>query len=99
MLAGSLLFQFIMTPRKTVSGDLYTSEKNGSDESGDGSKSKPYKTIMRAMTHAGGEPFPTIYVDGKDDVQVFASSAYKNYYTFALLSELCITIAFVCVVV
>ncbi len=22
------------------------------------------------MTHAGGEPFPTIYVDGKDENQV-----------------------------
>lgn len=55
-------------------GDLYTSEKNGSDDSGDGSKSKPYKTIMRAMTHAGGEPFPTIYVDGKDDVQYEVAS-------------------------
>lgn len=50
-------------------GDLYTSEKAGSDESGDGTISNPFKTILKAMTHAGGEPFPTIYVDGKDENQ------------------------------
>lgn len=45
---------------------LYTSEKRGSDESGDGGKDKPFKTILQAMRHAGKEPFPTIYVDSKD---------------------------------
>ncbi|BFF94028.1 asparagine--tRNA ligase cytoplasmic [Drosophila madeirensis] len=45
---------------------LFTSEKSGSDESGDGSEAKPYKTILQAMRHAGKEPFPTIYVDSKD---------------------------------
>lgn len=44
---------------------LYTSEKNGNDESGDGTDKNPYKTILRAMKHAGKEPFPTIYVDIK----------------------------------
>ncbi|EDW57715.1 asparagine--tRNA ligase, cytoplasmic isoform X2 [Drosophila virilis] len=45
---------------------LFTSEKRGSDDSGDGSEAKPYKTILQAMRHAGKEPFPTIYVDSKD---------------------------------
>ncbi|KAM8715717.1 hypothetical protein ACLKA7_002721 [Drosophila subpalustris] len=45
---------------------LFTSEKRGSDETGDGSELKPYKTILQAMRHAGKEPFPTIYVDSKD---------------------------------
>ncbi|XP_064539079.1 asparagine--tRNA ligase, cytoplasmic isoform X2 [Drosophila montana] len=45
---------------------LFTSEKRGSDDSGDGSETKPYKTILQAMRHAGKEPFPTIYVDSKD---------------------------------
>ncbi|XP_041451147.1 asparagine--tRNA ligase, cytoplasmic-like [Drosophila obscura] len=45
---------------------LFTSEKSGSDESGDGSEAKPYKSILQAMRHAGKEPFPTIYVDSKD---------------------------------
>lgn len=45
---------------------LYTSEKRGSDESGDGGKDKPFKSILQAMRHAGKEPFPTIYVDSKD---------------------------------
>ncbi|XP_016945411.2 asparagine--tRNA ligase, cytoplasmic [Drosophila suzukii] len=47
-------------------GAIFTSEKKGSDESGDGSESKPFKTILQAMRHAGKEPFPTIYVDSKD---------------------------------
>ncbi|ALC42867.1 Aats-asn [Drosophila busckii] len=45
---------------------LFTSEKRGSDESGNGTETKPYKTIMQAMRHAGKEPFPTIFVDSKD---------------------------------
>lgn len=46
---------------------IFTSEKNGSDESGDGSETNPYKTILQAMRHAKAEPFPTIYVDRKDE--------------------------------
>ena len=49
-----------------ISGAIYTSEKTGCDESGDGSELKPYKTILQAMRHAGKEPFPVIYVDSKD---------------------------------
>lgn len=48
-------------------GELYTSEKHGNDESGDGSESKPFKTILQAMKCAGKEPFPVIYVDSKTD--------------------------------
>lgn len=46
---------------------IYTSEKNGNDETGDGSEAKPFKTVLKAMHHAGKEPFPPIYVDGKED--------------------------------
>jgi len=49
---------------------LYTSEKNGNDATGDGSSEKPFKTILQAMRHAGKEPFPTIYVDGKVEGEV-----------------------------
>ncbi|XP_045770214.1 asparagine--tRNA ligase, cytoplasmic [Maniola jurtina] len=55
--------------------ELYTSEKNGSDETGDGSSEKPFKTILQAMRHAGKEPFPTIYVDSKDDSKVYDVAA------------------------
>lgn len=47
--------------------ELYTSDKRGDDETGNGTAEKPFKTILRAMKHAGKEPFPTIYVDAKDD--------------------------------
>ncbi|XP_065157625.1 asparagine--tRNA ligase, cytoplasmic [Atheta coriaria] len=53
-----------------MSGDaepLYTSEKNGSDENGAGTEDKPFKTILQAMRKAGKEPFPIIYVDGKEE--------------------------------
>ncbi|XP_067665731.1 asparagine--tRNA ligase, cytoplasmic-like [Haliotis asinina] len=46
--------------------EIYTSEKTGSDESGDGTECKPFKTVLQAMRQAGKEPFPTIYVDGKE---------------------------------
>lgn len=46
---------------------MYTSEKRGSDEKGDGSENNPFKTILQAMKHAGNEPFPQIYVDSKDE--------------------------------
>ena len=45
---------------------MYVSEK-GSDEDGDGSEAKPFKSVLQAMRSAGKEPFPLIYVDNKDD--------------------------------
>lgn len=54
----------------TISGVLYTSEKYGSDESGNGTETKPFKTILKAMKHAGKEPFPLIYVDSKSEGEV-----------------------------
>lgn len=52
-------------------GELYTSEKCGNDESGDGSENKPFKTILKAMKHHGKQPFPLIYVDAKEAGQKF----------------------------
>ncbi|XP_045517377.1 asparagine--tRNA ligase, cytoplasmic isoform X1 [Pieris brassicae] len=46
---------------------IYTSEKSGNDKSGDGTQESPFKTILQAMRHAGKEPFPTIYVDSKEE--------------------------------
>jgi len=62
-------------------GELYTSEKNGSDETGDGTPEKPLKTILQAMKQAGKEPFPCIYVDSKEEgkkYDVAAKSALKK---------------------
>ncbi|XP_069137873.1 asparagine--tRNA ligase, cytoplasmic-like [Argopecten irradians] len=52
-------------------GELYTSEKRGSDESGDGTEQKPFKTVIQAMRHAGKEPFPNILVDAKEEGKVW----------------------------
>lgn len=46
---------------------IYTSEKTGNDETGQGTESAPFKTVLQAMRHAGKEPFPTIYMDAKGD--------------------------------
>lgn len=46
---------------------IYTSEKHGNDEIGDGSESKPFKTVLKAMRHAAKEPFPIIYQDSRED--------------------------------
>lgn len=51
-------------------GGIYTSEKVGSDEAGNGSERKPFKTILQAMRHAAKEPFPMIYVDSKSQDKV-----------------------------
>lgn len=62
-------------------GEIYTSDKKGSDETGDGTEAKPFKTVLQAMRHAGKEPFPTIYVDAKDDTkeyEVVAKSQLKK---------------------
>lgn len=62
---------------------IYTSEKTGSDETGSGALTAPFKTVLQAMRFAGKEPFPTIYVDVKDDksadkFEVIAKSQLKK---------------------
>ncbi|KAJ8668950.1 hypothetical protein QAD02_000209 [Eretmocerus hayati] len=54
---------------------IYTSEKTGSDENGDGSVSKPFKTILQAMRHAGKEPFPEILQDSKEEGKKYEPAA------------------------
>ncbi|CAF4642756.1 unnamed protein product [Rotaria sp. Silwood1] len=46
---------------------VYTSEKHGSDENGDGSEGKPFKTPLQAY-HQHGENV-TVYVDSKDETK------------------------------
>uniref|UniRef100_A0A8D8S9C7 Asparagine--tRNA ligase, cytoplasmic n=1 Tax=Cacopsylla melanoneura TaxID=428564 RepID=A0A8D8S9C7_9HEMI len=50
--------------------EVYTSEKFGSDETGDGSENKPFKTVMHALKAkctAGQDPLPNIFVDNKEE--------------------------------
>lgn len=63
-------------------GELYSSEKHGNDESGDGSEANPFKTILQAMKYAGKEPFPVIYVDSKTEGQV--CNAYNTHNRYFL---------------
>jgi asparaginyl-tRNA synthetase len=57
-----------------IAAAIYTSEKVGSDETGLGTEDKPFKTILQAMRHAGVEPFPAIYVDGKEEAKFAPAS-------------------------
>ena len=54
---------------------LFTSEKHGSDENGDGTEGNPFKTVIQAMRCAKVEPFPVIMVDGKGENAVSATQA------------------------
>lgn len=54
---------------------IYTSQKNGNDETGDGSESNPFKSILQAMRYAGKEPFPSIYQDSQDSGKKYESVA------------------------
>lgn len=60
---------------KLTLGGIYTSEKTGDDETGDGTEEKPFKTILQAMRSAKKEPFPTIFQDSKDDSKKFEPAA------------------------
>lgn len=46
---------------------VYTSEKQGSDENGDGTESKPFKTVLQA--YRKHEDNANIYVDAKDETK------------------------------
>jgi hypothetical protein len=49
---------------------IYTSQKNGSDETGDGTEANPLKTPLKALTvlaeRLEPRPWPTIFVDGDE---------------------------------
>ena len=68
-------YQLITTIFKFILDAIYTSEKTGSDESGDGTECKPFKTILQAMRFAGKEPFPEIYQDSKEDGKKYELAA------------------------
>ncbi|XP_075443173.1 asparagine--tRNA ligase, cytoplasmic isoform X2 [Ascaphus truei] len=62
-------------------GELYVSEREGDDACGDGTKEKPFKTVLKAMLTAGKEPFPTFYVDSQKENErwdVISKSQLKN---------------------
>ncbi|XP_021968493.1 asparagine--tRNA ligase, cytoplasmic [Folsomia candida] len=48
---------------------VYTSEKRGSDETGDGSEAKPFKSVLAALKQAEKEPWPQIFVDPKEKAE------------------------------
>jgi len=64
-----------------LTGAIYTSEKTGSDETGDGSEAKPFKTVARGIKGLT-EPYPHILVDGKDEskgkFELVSKTAIKN---------------------
>lgn len=64
-----------------VLAELYVSDREGSDATGDGTKEKPFKTGLKALMTVGKEPFPTIYVDSQKENErwdVISKSQMKN---------------------
>ncbi|KHJ44125.1 nucleic acid-binding domain protein [Trichuris suis] len=53
-----------------ASNEIYISESTGSDDTGDGTSKKPFKTLLHAMKFVGVEPFPTFLSDvaGENEV-------------------------------
>uniref|UniRef100_A0A665W6E8 Aminoacyl-transfer RNA synthetases class-II family profile domain-containing protein n=1 Tax=Echeneis naucrates TaxID=173247 RepID=A0A665W6E8_ECHNA len=61
--------------------ELYVSDKCGSDQDGDGTEQKPFKTPLKALMFAGKEPFPTIYVESQKEGErwaVISKTQMKN---------------------
>nr|XP_013807049.1 PREDICTED: asparagine--tRNA ligase, cytoplasmic-like [Apteryx mantelli mantelli] len=61
--------------------ELYVSEQEGNDSTGDGTQKKPFKTVLKALMTAGKEPFPTIYVDLQKENErwsIISKSQMKN---------------------
>ncbi|PSN45261.1 Asparagine--tRNA ligase, partial [Blattella germanica] len=65
-----------------LSEEIYTSDKNGSDETGEGTESNPFKTILQAMRHAGKEPFPKYEPAAKSQLKkiqkIWVRESYKG---------------------
>uniref|UniRef100_A0A8C9PUY1 Asparagine--tRNA ligase, cytoplasmic n=1 Tax=Spermophilus dauricus TaxID=99837 RepID=A0A8C9PUY1_SPEDA len=64
-----------------VLAELYVSDLEGNDATGDGTKEKPFKTSLKALMTVGKEPFPTIYVDSQKENErwdIISKSQMKN---------------------
>ncbi|CAL8341717.1 unnamed protein product [Arctogadus glacialis] len=62
-------------------GELYVSDKQGSDQDGDGSQQKPFKTPLKALSSVGQGPLPTLYVDSQTEGErwaVISKTQMKN---------------------
>uniref|UniRef100_A0A665W6L8 Asparagine--tRNA ligase, cytoplasmic n=1 Tax=Echeneis naucrates TaxID=173247 RepID=A0A665W6L8_ECHNA len=70
-----------LTSRPLGGLPLYVSDKCGSDQDGDGTEQKPFKTPLKALMFAGKEPFPTIYVESQKEGErwaVISKTQMKN---------------------
>ncbi|XP_077202997.1 asparagine--tRNA ligase, cytoplasmic isoform X2 [Paroedura picta] len=62
-------------------GEMYVSDREGCDATGDGTQEKPFKTALKALLGVGKEPFPTIYVDSSKENErwaVISKTQLKN---------------------
>lgn len=60
--------------------EVFTSEKRGCDDTGDGTREKPFKTVLKSLL-TYGEDSPTIYVDSKEkenEYDVIAKAQLKK---------------------
>ncbi|CDW51875.1 Asparaginyl-tRNA synthetase, cytoplasmic [Trichuris trichiura] len=75
----------ILYPRfvEPASNEIYISESTGSDDTGDGTSKKPFKTLLHAMKFVGVEPFPTFLADVPGEEEGWkpvSQSQFKKYH-------------------
>lgn len=64
---------------KLAINTVYTSEKSGCDEKGDGSELKPYKSVLCALMKHSDLKQEQLYVDSKQEGEVFSQIAKAQY--------------------
>lgn len=67
-----MLLIFLLTSFLPCLDPIYTSEKVGDDTTGKGTEDSPLKTVLAAARKVGGDSFPVIYVDGKNESEKWA---------------------------
>uniref|UniRef100_A0A8D0HAA9 Asparagine--tRNA ligase, cytoplasmic n=1 Tax=Sphenodon punctatus TaxID=8508 RepID=A0A8D0HAA9_SPHPU len=73
--------EILESAAKLALEEVYVSEREGSDSTGKGTSENPFKTVLKALTASGKEPFPTIYVDSQKENErwiVISKSQLKN---------------------
>ena len=64
------MYDFPYNSNKNNSDTVYTSEKSGCDEKGDGSELKPYKSVLCALMKHSDLEQEQLYVDSKQEGEV-----------------------------
>uniref|UniRef100_A0A5S6QCE2 Asparagine--tRNA ligase, cytoplasmic n=1 Tax=Trichuris muris TaxID=70415 RepID=A0A5S6QCE2_TRIMR len=62
-----------------ASKEIYISESTGNDDTGDGTSTKPFRTLLQAMKFVGEEPFPTFLTDNAGENEVWKPVSQSQF--------------------